>query len=121
MNWQRLRFARCCYGHLAGQLAVTLFDALQREERLVSTLEGYDLSAAGRQWLQGLGMSPGWPSRRRKFAYRCLDWSERRDHLAGQLADEIYQHFTQAGWLRRAAGRAKSPPGASRNCCPACD
>ena len=103
---KRLRFARCCYGHLAGQLAVTVFDALQREERLKSTAGGYELTDAGRQWLQGLGMSPGSPSGRRRFAYRCLDWSERRDHLAGQLADEIYVHFTKMGWLRRAAGRA---------------
>lgn len=101
-----LRFARCCYGHLAGQLAVTVFDALQREERLTSATDGYELTEAGIQWLQGLGMNPGSPSGRRRFAYRCLDWSERRDHLAGQLADEIYQHFTKAGWLRRAAGRA---------------
>jgi DNA-binding transcriptional ArsR family regulator len=103
---KRLRFARCCYGHLAGQLAVTVFDALQREERLTSATDGYELTEAGIQWLQGLGMNPGSPSGRRRFAYRCLDWSERRDHLAGQLADEIYQHFTKAGWLRRAAGRA---------------
>lgn len=103
---KRLRFARCCYGHLAGQLAVTVFDALQREERLTTATDGYELTEAGIQWLQGLGMNPGSPSGRRRFAYRCLDWSERRDHLAGQLADEIYQHFTKAGWLRRAAGRA---------------
>lgn len=103
---KRLRFARCCYGHLAGQLAVAVFDALQREERLKSATDGYELTEAGIQWLQGLGMNPGSPSGRRRFAYRCLDWSERRDHLAGQLADEIYQHFTKAGWLRRAAGRA---------------
>ena len=103
---QRLRFARCCYGHLAGQLAVMVFDALQREEGLSLTSDGYKLTDAGRQWLQGLGMSPGLPSKRRRFAYRCLDWSERRDHLAGQLADEIYQHLTQAGWVRRAEGRA---------------
>ena len=103
---KRLRFARCCYGHLAGQLAVMVFDALQRQERLLSTTDGYELTTAGGQWLNGLGMSPGSPSGRRRFAYRCLDWSERRDHLAGQLADEIYQHFTRAGWLRRATGRA---------------
>jgi DNA-binding transcriptional ArsR family regulator len=103
---KRLRFARCCYGHLAGQLAVTVFDALQREERLTSAIDGYELTETGMQWLQGLGMKPGSPSGRRRFAYRCLDWSERRDHLAGQLADEIYQHFTQAGWLRRVGGRA---------------
>lgn len=103
---QRLRFARCCYGHLAGQLGVRLFDALMQGNRLSPTADGHELTDAGRGWLQGLGMNPALPSGRRRFAYRCLDWSERRDHLAGQLADEIYQHFTEAGWLRRAAGRA---------------
>jgi DNA-binding transcriptional ArsR family regulator len=103
---QRLRYARCCYGHLAGGLAITVFDALQREGRLQPAANGYELTAAGRQWLAGLGMEPTAPSGRRRYAYPCLDWSERRDHLAGQLADEIYQHFTQAGWLRRGTGRA---------------
>lgn len=103
---QRLRYARCCYGHLAGQLAVGMFDALLRQGRLATASDGYVLTDAGRQWLLGLGMNPSAPNGRRRFAYRCLDWSERRDHLAGQLADEIYAHFIQAGWLRRAAGRA---------------
>jgi DNA-binding transcriptional ArsR family regulator len=103
---KRLRYARCCYEHLAGQLAVTVFDALQREEGLTTVTEGYQLTAAGTQWLRGLGMNPAPPSGRRRYAYRCLDWSERRDHLAGQLADEIYQHCTESGWLCRAGGRA---------------
>ncbi|MBG6079090.1 DNA-binding transcriptional ArsR family regulator [Rubrivivax gelatinosus] len=102
----RLRLARCCYGHLAGKLGVSLFDALQRQHGLESTPSGFELTAAGRAWLEGLGMNPGAPSSRRRFAYRCLDWSERRDHLAGQLADELYQHFTAKGWLRRTSGRA---------------
>ncbi len=109
--WQRperlrLRFARCCYRHLAGELAVKLFDALQSEGRLMPTEQGHVLTDAGRQWLAAMGMAPGAPNSRRRYAYRCLDWSERRDHLAGQLADEIYQHFIQSGWLRRTMGRA---------------
>lgn len=102
----RLRQARCCYGHLAGQLAVSVFDALQRGERLRSTPSGFELTESGRQWLKGLGMNPGSPNGRRRYAYRCLDWSERRDHLAGQLADDLYRYFTEMGWLRRTAGRA---------------
>lgn len=103
---QRLREARCCYGHLAGRLGVQVFDALQRDGRLAAAADGYALTDAGRSWLGELGMSPGSATSRRRFAYRCLDWSERRDHLAGQLADEIYRHFVAAGWLRRSAGRA---------------
>jgi predicted transcriptional regulator len=102
----QLRKARCCYGHLAGQLGVSIFDALLREEALTPTNDGYVLTEAGTQWLLAMGLTPTAPAGRRRYAYRCLDWSERRDHLAGQLADEIYQHFTQAGWLRRSGGRA---------------
>jgi DNA-binding transcriptional ArsR family regulator len=103
---QRLRYARCCYGHLAGRLGVAVFDALQRAERLKASASGYELSGAGRQWLASLGLQPNPPSSRRRYAYPCLDWSERRDHLAGQLADEIYQHFSRQSWLRRGTGRA---------------
>lgn len=109
----RLRYARCCYGHLAGQLAVGLFDALQRDDRMKSTADGYELTQAGTKWLEASGMRPRAPNGRRRYAYRCLDWSERRDHLAGQLADEIYAHLGEVGWVRRSSGRAVevTPPG----------
>lgn len=103
---QRLRFARCCYGHLAGQLAVRVFDALHRASALVPIGDGYALSDSGRHWLLGLGLSAPVPQTQRRYVYACLDWSERRDHLAGQLGDEIYRQFTTNGWLRRGSGRA---------------
>lgn len=102
----RLRLARCCYGHLAGQLGVALFDTLQADDRLQAAPGGYALTEVGQRWLQALGMPPSTPSGRRRYAYPCLDWSERRDHLAGQLADELYAHFTRMGWVRRGEGRA---------------
>jgi DNA-binding transcriptional ArsR family regulator len=100
-----LREARCCYGHLAGRLGVLLFDALQAGGKLAAVPEGYALTTLGTAWLGGLGLPPPSPSPRRRFAYPCLDWSERRDHLAGQLADEMYRHFTARNWLRRGHGR----------------
>lgn len=103
---QRLRDARCCYGHLAGRLGVVLFEALRGRGRLVLGDSGFELTDAGREWLAALGCSPAPPSRRRRYAYPCLDWSERRDHLAGQLADDLYGHFTAQGWLARGTGRA---------------
>ena len=103
---QRLRYARCCYGHLAGQLSVLLFDALQTGARLRPASGGYVLTPAGHAWLAGLGLQADPPSPRRRYAYDCLDWSERRDHLAGQLADQIHQHFAAKGWVRRGNGRA---------------
>lgn len=110
---QRLRYARCCYGHLAGWLGVSVFDTLQQGGYLQSTASGFELTPAGGAWLNGLGLNPSLPGSRRCFAYRCLDCSERRDHLAGQLADEIYRHFTAMGWVRRTAGRAVEIPGAA--------
>jgi DNA-binding transcriptional ArsR family regulator len=102
---QRLREARCCYGHLAGRLGVLLFDALTANNCLAQAPNGYMLSEAGSAWLIEMGLQPQAPSARRRYAYRCLDWSERRDHLAGQLADEIHRHFVEQGWLRRDTGR----------------
>lgn len=103
---RRLRRARCCYGHLAGQLAIQLFEALMARGALEDAADGYALTPAGRAWLQDLGLQPAPPNGMRRYAYRCLDWSERRDHLAGQLADEIFGHCLEAGWLRRTVGRA---------------
>jgi DNA-binding transcriptional ArsR family regulator len=103
---QRLRYARCCYGHLAGTLAVAVFDVLRSADGLKAALGGYALTETGHRWLAALGLQPSPPSARRRYAYPCLDWSERRDHLAGQLAYEIYQHFSRRGWLRRSSGRA---------------
>lgn len=103
---QRLREARCCYRHLAGRLGVRLFDRLVARGRLEPARDGYALSEPGRAWLVGLGLTPQPPAPRRRYAYACMDWSERRDHLAGQLADELLGHFVARGWLRRGEGRA---------------
>lgn len=102
----RLRFARCCYGHLAGELGVQLLAAMLARDGLSMVHDGYALTPHGLAWLAEMGLVPQPVSSRRRFAYPCLDWSQRRDHLAGQLADEVLGHFIQQGWIRRADGRA---------------
>jgi len=102
----RLREARCCYGHVAGRLGVRLFEPLLAQQGLRAEAGGYLLTDAGRAWFAGLGFSAPPPTAKRRYAYACMDWSERRDHLAGQLADALLAHCLAQGWLRRADGRA---------------
>lgn len=123
-DWARperatLRQARCCFGHLAGALGVGLFEAMLASGSLLDTIEGFELTPTGIAWLAGLGFTPSPASRRRRYAYRCLDWSERRDHLAGQLADELFAHCVAQGWLRRGAGRVVELTPAGRLVLPA--
>ncbi|MDZ7937820.1 MAG: helix-turn-helix transcriptional regulator [Rhodoferax sp.] len=104
---QRLRFARCCYGHLAGQLGVEMFSQLLSKEWLAPAGDGYLLTALGTAGLDALGfavdgMNQALPSTR--VAYRCLDWSERRDHMAGKLPKALLAYCLQQGWLRRHDG-----------------
>lgn len=101
-----LREARCCYGHLAGRLGVGLFEALLAQRGLRPEADGFALTEAGRAWFGSFGFDPAAPSGSRRYAYACMDWSERRDHLAGQLADEWLAHCLARGWLERGEGRA---------------
>jgi DNA-binding transcriptional ArsR family regulator len=93
-----LRAARTCYDHLAGVLGVGLFDALLRE-RLLTTDLTVTKRGAGR--LRDLGIDTDPPPSRRAFARRCLDWSERRHHLAGALGALFATRFLELGWIER--------------------
>jgi DNA-binding transcriptional ArsR family regulator len=82
-----LRFARCCYDHLAGRLGVRVTERLlQRQNDLLAKL-GIDLSALE-------------PSRRPLFRC-CTDWTERRPHVAGALGAALLRQYFQLGWLHR--------------------
>jgi DNA-binding transcriptional ArsR family regulator len=103
MSDQALRYARTCYDHLAGELAVQLMDKFENEGLLLSSGErDYELTQRGEnffaKWsfeIEKLRQS------RRHFARRCLDWTERRDHLAGALGAAICEKFLASGWITR--------------------
>lgn len=109
---QRLRFARRCYGHLAGILGVELFAALDGARGLRQSQQELHLTEAGREWLGRLGFHPVSARPRRRYAFVCCDGSERRAHLAGQLGEEILQHLLAAGWLQECEGRVLELTGA---------
>ena len=112
----RLREARCCYGHLAGRRGVALLDHLLARGWLVDAPAGYALSDAGVTGLARLGFDAAAlrAGASHRIAYPCLDWSERRDHLAGKLASGLLAHFIERGWLRRIGSERAlelTPPG----------
>jgi DNA-binding MarR family transcriptional regulator len=109
---QRLRYARCCYGHMAGTLGVALFASLLAHARLRAGAHGYELTAQGEAWVRDLGLTLQKSSGR--FAYGCIDWSERRDHMAGSFARQLLEHFVAQGWLRRATGQSRAAQGKNR-------
>ncbi|WP_321954817.1 ArsR/SmtB family transcription factor [Paraburkholderia bannensis] len=97
-----MRHARTCYDHMAGEVAVQVFDRLVEGGLL--TLDGDDLEAteAGAARLAAWGVDLGALSvRRRRFACTCLDWSERRAHLGGALGAALLERFTSNGWVER--------------------
>lgn len=95
-----LRFARTCYDHLAGRLGVAIADALVEKGYVVLTDEGGEVTEAGARFLKGFGVNLVLASRsRRIFCRPCLDWSERRYHVAGHVGREILRRCLELGWL----------------------
>ena len=94
-----LRFARTCYDHAAGECAVQLHDWLLESKWIVPAGDGYVVSGESlAAW--GVVVESG----RRRFAYPCLDWSERRHHLGGALGAGVLCALEKKGWVRREAG-----------------
>lgn len=97
-----LRRARVCYNHLAGDLGVQLFDSLQQRRLLTGTETDFALTEAGRDFLEDLGIDVEALEReRRPVCKSCLDWSERRTHMAGALGTALLDRFIGLGWAER--------------------
>ncbi|MCJ8151433.1 ArsR/SmtB family transcription factor [Shinella sedimenti] len=97
-----LRKARVCYNHLAGDYGVRLLDRLVADGDV--TLDGDDaaLTPAGEMRMAALGIDmPALKAQRRPVCRTCLDWSERRSHLAGSLGEALLARFIANGWAKR--------------------
>jgi len=96
-----LRLARTCYDHLAGRLGVALADTLVARGQVVLAEDGGEVTEAGLSFLRALGVSPEGGHRRRVFCRPCLDFTERRPHLAGLLGAALATHCFERGWITR--------------------
>ena len=113
-----MRRARTCYDHLAGRLGVRLTEALVKRGVLLAGDAAFILTEAGEETLVRLGVDVAAArASRRSFARACLDWSERRPHLAGALGAALADALLGGGWARRRAndrGLVVTAGGASR-------
>ena len=100
----RLREARVCYDHLAGHLGVLLHDRLKQLKWLAQSANGednsYELTRAGVSGFEALGVDVEELRRlRRRFAYACLDWSERRPHIGGAVGAALLKVARKRRWV----------------------
>ncbi|MDP3230516.1 MAG: helix-turn-helix transcriptional regulator [Acidovorax sp.] len=118
---EALRTARMCYDHLAGRLGLAIAEQLLADEAIEFDGEAGRVTDRAAQVLQRWGLTlltdPHQPPahRARPYCRPCLDWSERKSHIAGTLGVMICTHCLDQGWLTRAAGSralAISPVGA---------
>jgi len=97
-----LRHARFCYDHLAGKLGVALADALIARGHVILGDDGGTVTHGGSDFLGGFGLGLGALAKsRRAFCRPCLDWSERRPHLAGALGAALAVRCLDLGWIAR--------------------
>jgi DNA-binding transcriptional ArsR family regulator len=98
----RLRAARTCYDHIAGKIAVQLHDRLIELGWLITEANGsgYEVTGNGAKTFAPLGIDlDATRTLRRRFAYPCLDWSERRPHLGGALGAAILKVALKKRWV----------------------
>ncbi|MFZ3556407.1 MULTISPECIES: ArsR/SmtB family transcription factor [unclassified Streptomyces] len=93
---------RTCYDHLAGRLGITVTDAMVERGLLRAGVDSstFALTDAGHGWFRALG-APLEPGSRRPLTRGCLDWTERRLHLAGRAGAALCAHAFAAGWVER--------------------
>ena len=99
---EALRTARTCYDHIAGRLGVALADRLIEHGHVVLAPDGGEVTETGREFLTRFGAEPARAgSARRVFCGPCLDWSERRPHLAGRVGAALACRCFELGWVAR--------------------
>jgi DNA-binding transcriptional ArsR family regulator len=94
-----LRTARTCYDHLAGRLGVALADALTAADHVTLSADGGEVTPSGHAFLRDFGAEPA--GGKRVFCRPCLDWSERRAHIAGKLGAALAARCLDLGWIER--------------------
>jgi DNA-binding transcriptional ArsR family regulator len=112
-----LRHARVCYDHLAGDLGVQMLDSMKKQGVIRQSKQAIELTTEGKRFLAStLQISvEALAHPRRPVCKACLDWSERRHHLAGTLGAALMTRFTELKWAARDASPGSRVVNFSRN------
>ena len=95
-------YARTCYKHLAGEVGVKITEALVSEQIIFPNEKDFELTKKGKLWFVELGIAvEDLQNLKRSFAFQCLDWSERKHHLAGALGDAFLEKMLEKDWFRK--------------------
>ena len=97
-----IRYCRTCYDHLAGFVGVQLANSLEQKGYVQKSDKIYQVSDQGWDFLAQMGIGQAdFTNPRRPLARQCLDWSERRPHIAGQLGAVLLNCMLQKGWFKK--------------------
>ena len=99
---QAMRTARTCYDHIAGRLGVAISDALIARGCIILAEDGGEVTAVGKDFLESFGAQLSPHAARRVFCRPCLDWSERRWHIAGAVGAALCKRCLDLHWVARA-------------------
>ena len=97
-----IKYCRTCYDHLAGRVGVMITDGLLQQKIINQVDNIFELTSKGEKWFENLGIDlRELKSLRRPMARTCLDWSERRFHLAGSTGAALLEYMLHHDWMRR--------------------
>lgn len=97
-----IKHCRSCYDHLAGKVGVALTDSLLKQKIIIERNNIFEVSKKGEKWFLDLAIDiEELRKERRSFLRPCLDWSERRYHIAGSLAAKLLDKMLSVDWIRK--------------------
>ncbi|WP_226294333.1 ArsR/SmtB family transcription factor [Aquimarina algicola] len=99
---QKLAFARTCYDHLAGNISIQITNSLLEQKIIVLKDDSFEVTDFGIDWYRELGIDiNSLKNKKRSFAHKCLDWTERKHHIAGALGSAMLEKFLEKDWMRK--------------------
>ncbi|WKL45883.1 winged helix-turn-helix domain-containing protein [Flavobacterium pectinovorum] len=97
-----IKYCRTCYDHLAGKIGVALTDSLLEQKIILNKNDTFQISPEGEKWFSDFGINIEEAQKQKRiFLKPCLDWSERRNHLAGSIGALLLNKMITEDWLRK--------------------